>query len=416
MVRDSSLVLKEAEVQLIAALVTRLIQWHESGIYWDLFYNYFKYSADYQHLSFVDHNMQISAGSYGDFLDGMNPILELAGRWNDDIGWWALATMTATEAFGKNAIVAKDNVMDGFNPTYFALTNNTLYEMFMNWDDQCGGGIYWSRTRDPKSEDPTLKSTITNVQAMSLSARLYAIERNADYKTKFDQLFQWLKTTGIIGSDYTVYDGVKTGSCGNVSTEIYSYHYGPLLSSLASIYTTTKTTTYLTEAHNLFDALTRQFIDASKVLSIEPSCPCDKSPTGYTFSIYGGLADLATATTNQTVRSAISDILKASAANNFKGCDANWYCMRNMAAGTNFTLKNGSSASGSSSASNGGGSSSVNVGAVVGGVVGGVAVLAIAGAIVYKVRGSRAAAAAKLGTGSGQLQSTEGFMTSPARP
>ena len=119
------------------------VQWHESGEYWGFFYTYMQYSGDYSYLDWVDSQMQLSAGGNTDFLNGMSALTVESGRWNDDIGWWAISTMTAAEVFGKTAVVAPHNIMPGFNPTYFVLSNNTFYEVTMQWDNQCNGGIYW---------------------------------------------------------------------------------------------------------------------------------------------------------------------------------------------------------------------------------------------------------------------------------
>ncbi|KAJ3002398.1 UNVERIFIED_CONTAM: hydrolase 76 protein, partial [Siphonaria sp. JEL0065] len=227
-----------------------LVQWHESGIYWDLFYQYMQYSGDTTHLSFVDKNIQ-TASIGGDFLDGANPFLELAGRWNDDIAWWGITAARATQIFGQKAVVASDNIQAGFNPTYFTLANATFYQVFNQWDNLCGGGIYWSRTRAEGTADPTLKSTITNVEEMEIAAKLYSVTKDADFKTKFDQIFAWLKSSGIIAGDYVVYDGIRTGGCA-ISPNIYSYYYGELFAALGEMYTLTKQQSYLDEGNKLF--------------------------------------------------------------------------------------------------------------------------------------------------------------------
>ncbi|KAJ3074609.1 hydrolase 76 protein [Podochytrium sp. JEL0797] len=251
--------------------------------------------------------------------------------------------MTAAETFGQQAIVAKTNLQAGFNPTYFSLSNTTFYEIWMNWDPTCGGGIFWSRIRTGSNAD--LKSTITHVEEMELGARLFAMTGNADYKLKFDQIYDWLKSTGIISSDYTVYDGVTIGACA-VSKQVYSYHTGELMAALSIMYQQTKNQTYLTEAQHIFAAVQRQFVTAStNVLDIEPSCSganstC-KSPTGYHFAIYKGLANLYKATTDSSVQAQIAAVVQSSAKVNFQGCDSNWYCIRDLPKGTGFTLENG---------------------------------------------------------------------------
>ncbi|KAI8619130.1 glycosyl hydrolase family 76-domain-containing protein [Chytriomyces sp. MP71] len=274
-----------------------LYSFNGTGEYWDLFYRYMQYSGDKAYLDFVDQNMQLSAGSNGDFLDGVNPLVEESGRWNDDIGWWALSTMTATETFGVNAILAPNNINPGYNPTYFQLTNTTFEEIWHDWDNSsCGGGIWWSRSRHDGYKND-LKSTITNVEEMELGARLYALHQDQRYKDRVDTIYNWLHSSNIISENYTVYDAAQA-----------------------------------------------QFVDSDNVLSREPSCiadACDKAPTGYNWAVYKGLANLYAFTNDSNIRTEISTILRASAKKNFEMCDDNWFCMRNFPAGTQFTLLNG---------------------------------------------------------------------------
>ncbi|KAI8617390.1 glycosyl hydrolase family 76-domain-containing protein [Chytriomyces sp. MP71] len=321
------------------------VQWHETGEYWELFYKYMLYSGDTSYLSWVDAQMQISAGGFGDFLDGNNPLLEEAGRWNDDIGWWGIATMAATEAFGKDAIVAKENLQPGVNPKYFDLSNNTFYEIWMGWDDKtCNGGIFWSRSRSTGTDaQKYYKSTITNVEEMELGARLYALTGISYYKDRVDQIYAWLQSTGLLTSDYIVYDGLDSRTC-QTSPQIYSYHSGCLLAALSFMYKATNDAHYITEAHKLFVSIKKQFVDPTNgTLSIEPSCQARacRSPSGYSWPLYKGLADLYAYSNDASVKASVADVMGKTGAANFAGCDANWYCIRNLPAGTQFTLQNG---------------------------------------------------------------------------
>ncbi|KAI8611527.1 glycosyl hydrolase family 76-domain-containing protein [Chytriomyces sp. MP71] len=323
-----------------------LIQWHESGEYWGFFYTYMQYSGDQSYLDWVDHNMQLSVGGNSDFLDGQNPLLEIAGRWNDDIAWWALSTMTAAEVFGTSGIVAPHELQAGFNPTYFSLSNTTFHEIWMSWDDTtCGGGLFWSRARNSGSDrDRYLKSVITNVEEMELGARLFAMTGDASYQPKVDKIYAWLKSSGVLAADYTIYDSVDSRYCTPSVNEIYSYHYGPLLSAMASMYRATKDTKYLTEGNALVGAVKRQFAAADNSLSIEPSCGasgCAKSPHGYSWPVYKGLAAFHAVAQDIGVKEDIAAMLRASGKVNFKGCDTNWYCIRDMPPGTPFTMTNG---------------------------------------------------------------------------
>ncbi|KAI8828284.1 glycosyl hydrolase family 76-domain-containing protein [Chytriomyces cf. hyalinus JEL632] len=223
--------------------------------------------------------------------------------------------MAATEAFGKSAIVAKNNLQQDFNPTYFDLTNNKFEEIWMGWNTTfCNGGIWWSRSRTVGTDAKKFyKSTITNVEEMELGARLFALTGVAIYKELVDEIYAWLKSSGLLAADFTLYDGLDSRDC-SINRDVYSYHAGCLLAPLSFMY------------------------------QIEPSCAgttCQKSAHGYSWAVYRGLGNLFAYSPDAAVKSSVSSIIRASAAKNFAGCDSNWYCIRNMPVGTGFTLQNG---------------------------------------------------------------------------
>ncbi|ORY29264.1 hypothetical protein BCR33DRAFT_578611 [Rhizoclosmatium globosum] len=310
-----------------SVILYRNVQWHESGQYWDLFYQYFRWSGDLSWKSFADSQLALSAGGNGDYMGGLSPYVEETTRWNDDMCWWGLTSMTAAE----NG--------DSF---HLQLATRTFEEVWMSWDaSTCGGGIFWSRSRSG-GYHPTLKSTITNAQMVDLGARLFRLTGNADYKNKVDQIWNWLRTVGLVSADYTVYDGVESNEC-VPNQQVYSYHTGELLTGMSNMYIATKDTKYLTEAHNIFASIKRQFV-VNDVLSFEPSCAAGancKSPTGYYWAIYKGLFHLSLATPDAVVQNSVASVIRTSATANFRGCNSNWNCMRNLGVGTGFTLRDG---------------------------------------------------------------------------
>ncbi|KAJ3077234.1 hydrolase 76 protein [Podochytrium sp. JEL0797] len=307
------------------------IQWHESGIYQDLFYQHVAYSGDTTWQSFADTNIALSANGNGDFMGGLDPNVPESTRWNDDISWWAISAMTRAEIGGTT------------DSLYFQLANRTFQEVWMSWDaSSCGGGIFWSRDRNA-GNNPTLKSSITNVEMMDLGARLYRMTKDSYFKDRVDQIYAWLQSSGLLSANYVVYDSVKTTDC-TPNLQIYSYHTGELLMGLSVMFQATNDPHYLNEAHNVFASIKSQFTDSNNVLNQEPSClagACTKSPTGYWWSVYKGLAQLHVATNNVSVQQSIEKIMRASAAVNFQNCGSDWNCMRILPVGTAFTLIDG---------------------------------------------------------------------------
>ncbi|KAJ3076056.1 hydrolase 76 protein [Podochytrium sp. JEL0797] len=319
-----------------------IVQWHETGIYWDLFYQYYAYTGDATYNVFVDTEMQLSVGIHADFLDGVNPMQQLAGRWNDDIGWWATATMTAAEAT-QNGIIAPFNMHENANPEYVKVTANTWDQMYMNWDDLCGGGIYWSRDRTSTNLNNKLyKSSITNAQFVEIGARLYALTGNATYKELADKTYKWMLSTVIDPATYVVIDGIYADASCTKQNDLWSYHTGELIGGMASFYKTTKDPNYLAEAQRHLSHI-QNYFTADNVL-VDPACATSgtcKSPSGYMWCIYKGLAALYAASADVATRSTISTMLQASAKANFVHCNAQWYCIRDLPAGTPATMPNG---------------------------------------------------------------------------
>ncbi|KAJ3014194.1 UNVERIFIED_CONTAM: hydrolase 76 protein [Siphonaria sp. JEL0065] len=304
------------------------LQWHESAIYWDLFYQYGSYSKDTAYNDWMDGELLLATVG-GDFLDGNSTLLGLSGRWNDDIGWWALATMTAAEHYGKDAIIAP-NQPGNSNPTYFGATHMTYLEMLDQWDSStCGGGMFWSRNRNSNIENQLFyKSTISNAEHLDLGARLYTLTKDPAYLDWFDRVYNWLKTSNLISPTYAVYDGLDTRSC-QINEAQYSYHSAELISGLAILHKATGNPTYLTEAHAHFSHVQSFFVNNATGVLYDPQGG-DKTPTGFLWSLYRALATLYTITTNTDVKTRIATVLRMSAAANFQTCTYEWNCITKL--------------------------------------------------------------------------------------
>ncbi|ORY29267.1 hypothetical protein BCR33DRAFT_724773 [Rhizoclosmatium globosum] len=292
-----------------------VVQWHESGMYQDLFYQYALATGDGSNNGFADGNMYASAAGNGDFLGGFKATDVQDQRWNDDIMWWALSSISGAEATG--------------NADLKSFASTTLDQVWMSWDDKCGGGIYWSRDREPGSQNPYMKSTITNVQVMDLAVRL-------GQPNKSTQIWNWLKSANLVvdngNGGYIIFDRLYTNDCGNVAQDVYSYHAGEAMTALAL-------QGEIEEATKVFKGLRDIFVGGDGILG--PNCnvmPCNKNPSGYSWPVYKGMAYLYRATSDASTKSSIAAILKATATNVLGHCSSNWDCMRDFGAGAAFTL------------------------------------------------------------------------------
>ncbi|KAJ3166564.1 hydrolase 76 protein [Irineochytrium annulatum] len=315
-----------------------IIQWHESGEYWNNFLHYRKYSGDSTYDSFINTQFVIASwGNEGDFLNGNSGLQALEGKWNDDIAWWAFAAVTAAEIWGTSAVVDPTGPAPG--RSWFIVAQNTLNEMMEQWDTTtCGGGVYWSRDRFSKSA--AYKSTISNGQAIELAARLNALTPNATQVDFADKIYAWMKMY-VITPDYHVGDGLDAKSNDNCSAEVnpteWSYQPGVLIYGLAVLYNSTGKATYMSEAQMLTQTALAKFVDPASGALYEPTCGqfggnfnC-KDPAGYTWALFRGLAVMYQITTNTTLQAQIKTVVQTSATQMATRCtSADWNCIRTM--------------------------------------------------------------------------------------
>ncbi|KAJ3290445.1 hydrolase 76 protein [Rhizoclosmatium sp. JEL0117] len=283
--------------------------------------------------------MQQAVGPNVGFLD---EITKKTGRWNDDIGWWALGVMSAAEAT-KDGILAPKNPIEGQNPRYIDVVNTTFIQMYEQWDDSCGGGMFWSRDRTtPKVNDAYYKSSITNAQHLDMGARLYAYTKNEMYREYVDRVYTWMLSSTLIDPvTYAVADGLDSRACA-IDRTLFSYHSGELMSGLATMYKATGNQRYLDEAHKHFKHVASHFT-FDNILYDPMRGPAPIMPNGFMWPVYRGIGVLYSITTDDSIKAQIRTIMAASAAFNFQPCNSIWYCIRDLDPSTDRTLWNGTS-------------------------------------------------------------------------
>ncbi|TPX48895.1 hypothetical protein CcCBS67573_g10185 [Chytriomyces confervae] len=316
-----------------------LVQWHESGLYWDFFYAYASLASDTTFTPFADRNIQLALGQYGNYISFLDNVSAAGGRWNDDIGWWGIAMVTAAEG-SVNGVVAPGTA--GFTPRYLDVASATHAEMYENWDDGCDGGIFWSRDRNaPKENDRYYKSSISNAQHLELGARLFALTGDTNYRLIADRVYTFMQKHLIDPATYDITDGIDNRDCSKSQWQ-FSYTTAEVLAALASLYKTTRETRYLDEAHKHFNHIVTNFLQ-SNILT-DPICGPDsdcKDPTGFLWPVYKALAVLYTVTPDANIKSQIVSIMQTSSNFVFRTCNENWNCMRALNPSTDYTLSDG---------------------------------------------------------------------------
>jgi hypothetical protein len=126
--------------------------------------------------------------------------------------------------------------MPGIDAPWITVPEKTLWEMYEQEDETCGGGIYWSRNRlDPSRKN--WKSAITNWEYTDAAARVYFETKNQTVLDLSIKIHDWLFSSGLVSEDGTLGDGMYGGDAETlkcvVSPNQYSYNYGAALGTSA---------------------------------------------------------------------------------------------------------------------------------------------------------------------------------------
>ncbi|KAJ7645923.1 glycoside hydrolase family 76 protein [Mycena polygramma] len=116
--------------------------------------------------------------------------------------------------------------------------------------DYCGGGLFWNGNHD-------YKNAITNELYITTSGYLYDVTKNGQYLTNAQNTWNWLKASGMMGSNGLYNDGLSNvnGVCSNNGGTQWTYNQGALLPGLAYIYKYTGDESAVQAAWALMDSI-----------------------------------------------------------------------------------------------------------------------------------------------------------------
>jgi predicted alpha-1,6-mannanase (GH76 family) len=162
-------------------------------------------------------------------------------QFNDDIGWWSLASLRAYELTGAVRYKNQAKIMFDF-----------IYDNA--YDTTFGGGIWWNR----KDFMPQ-KNVATNATAAIIAVKLYHAFGDSTYLTRAEALYNWVRTNLFSGSSNgKVYDNVhyvNFAGSGSVETATWEFTYNQGLFMYASfkMYQETGDSAYLDNALSAAD-------------------------------------------------------------------------------------------------------------------------------------------------------------------
>ena len=187
-------------------------------------------------------------------------------KYLDDEGWWALAWIDAYD-------LTK-------NKDYLAMAESIFADMSTEWDNTCGGGIWWSKDRN-------YKNAIANELFLSVAAHLANRSSGAkrrEYRTWGNREWKWFEGTGMINAKGLVNDGLKiaraagaAASCTNNGRTTWTYNQGVVLGGLAELSSANHDPAPRQAAEKIATAAINQLVDTNGILHdpCEPKCGAD---------------------------------------------------------------------------------------------------------------------------------------------
>ncbi|KAG2132645.1 glycoside hydrolase family 76 protein [Suillus cothurnatus] len=199
------------------------------------------------------HNLMLATGSddYKNVADtsyigkaALEPNTDWAkflGGSNDDAQWiilvlWKIADYKSARGQDSSAYMSSAAI---------------IYDMITReWDDTCGGGVWWST-------DHTYKNAITNQLFLLTSAAGYLRTKNETYLENANKEWSWLIASGMRGPSGLFNDGLDSKTCQNNGQTTWTYNQAVVASGLAALSAATGNTSLLDQAEVSLDATIR---------------------------------------------------------------------------------------------------------------------------------------------------------------
>jgi predicted alpha-1,6-mannanase (GH76 family) len=130
---------------------------------------------------------------------------------NDDRGWWALASVRAYQLTGE--------------PRFLRRAKSLWSGIWSSWDSALGGGIWWSRAAH------TEKNVATNATAASIAAELYRLTGKSEFRDAALALVHWLNQRLRTGDHIADHIDAK----GRLFDWQFTYDYGAYAGAAARL-------------------------------------------------------------------------------------------------------------------------------------------------------------------------------------
>ncbi|KAF3908997.1 hypothetical protein ABW20_dc0110410 [Dactylellina cionopaga] len=315
---------------LTAGLLPSKYSFFESGLFFNTIINYAAYTGDTTYNSLFMKDFYNQVGNNDDFM----PANSSAKMANDDVGYWALAAMSAAEFGAKPA--------DSNAPSYLTLADNVFNDFVGRWDTTtCKGGLRWSIFAMADGYD--FKDSNSNGVFFELAARLGAQTGNKTYLDWANKVYDWSNKTGLIGNEETnswgqVFAGASVqDNCQQLDKTFYSAQQANYIYGSALMYNTTNSKTWLNRAtlFTSFAAVTyfgpQAYVDdGTSQIVIEQACEyqnkCNTDQKAGKSVLFRSLAAAMTYDNTNTISQLLTTQLKNSIGAAAKSCNSDGKC------------------------------------------------------------------------------------------
>jgi len=225
--------------------------WWEAGAMWGAMIDYWYYTGDSQFNSLITAGVLAQTGAGLGYPPAFEPSKEASQLGNDDQCFWAIAAMSAAENGYPNP--PKDQ------PQWIELVQNVFNRQVGRWDNTtCAGGMRWQIF--PYNSGYDYKNTITQGCFMDMGARLAFFTNNNDYLQYVERTWDWETRIGLIGDDYSIYDGSDDLlNCTQLNHIQWTYNSAMHLHVAATMYNVTQSDVWKTRLQGVFTRMTTNF-------------------------------------------------------------------------------------------------------------------------------------------------------------
>ncbi|EIM86910.1 Six-hairpin glycosidase [Stereum hirsutum FP-91666 SS1] len=174
---------------------------------------------------------------------------EVLGGSTDD-AQWVIMTLWKIADYHKAHHLSYEPFLSAASVIYDAVSTQ--------WDDTCGGGLWWDTTHG-------YKNAITNHLYVRTSAQGYLRTGNDTYLENALKVWTWLEASGMRNEEGLWNDGLDFDTCLNNNGTTWIYNQAVVASGLGALYKSTGNRTLLNEAEISLDA-TVKYLTTNGVL------------------------------------------------------------------------------------------------------------------------------------------------------